>query len=116
MLMEVYASDKPFKSTPHTCEPTINFHVLETLTPFLLCLADMDRLGVYFDNITNQLVNRYTCIATPVVLKWGHPWTFLSRKEAAGIFLTEVKLRRLHCRFGHPVIDRRHTFLKRAGH
>ncbi|KAI1002730.1 hypothetical protein K3495_g5472 [Podosphaera aphanis] len=95
---------------------TINFHVLDTPTPFLLCLADMDRLGVYFDNTTNQLVNRKTKTAIPVVRKWGHPWFFLSRKEAAGMFLTETELRRLHCRFGHPATDRLHTLLMRAGH
>ncbi|KAI0994393.1 hypothetical protein K3495_g13789 [Podosphaera aphanis] len=95
---------------------TITFHVLDTPTPFLLCLADMDRLGVYFDNTTNQLVNKKTKTAIPVVRKWGHPWFFLSRKEAAGMFLTETELRRLHRRFGHPATDRLHTLLTRAGH
>ncbi|KAI0993120.1 hypothetical protein K3495_g15064, partial [Podosphaera aphanis] len=34
----------------------IQFHVLNASTPFLLCLADMDRLNVYFNNTANQLV------------------------------------------------------------
>jgi hypothetical protein len=35
---------------------TINFEVLEAPTLFLLCLADMDRLKVYFNNTTDKLV------------------------------------------------------------
>ena len=34
----------------------IYFEVLEALTLFLLCLADMDRLKVYFNNTTDELV------------------------------------------------------------
>ncbi|KAF1977071.1 hypothetical protein BU23DRAFT_578174 [Bimuria novae-zelandiae CBS 107.79] len=34
----------------------INFKVLEAPTPFLQCLADMDRLNVYFNNTTDKLV------------------------------------------------------------
>ena len=34
----------------------VEFHVVKADTPFLLSLADMDRLGVYFDNIRNVLV------------------------------------------------------------
>ncbi|KAI6249905.1 hypothetical protein HI914_02027 [Erysiphe necator] len=32
------------------------FHILNTPTPFLLCLTDMDRMGVYFNNTTDELV------------------------------------------------------------
>ncbi|KAF1972996.1 hypothetical protein BU23DRAFT_580524 [Bimuria novae-zelandiae CBS 107.79] len=34
----------------------INFKVLKAPTPFLLCLADIDRLNVYFNNTTDELV------------------------------------------------------------
>jgi hypothetical protein len=34
----------------------INFEVLKAPTPFLLCLADIDRLNVYFNNTTDELV------------------------------------------------------------
>ncbi|KAF1969113.1 hypothetical protein BU23DRAFT_571836 [Bimuria novae-zelandiae CBS 107.79] len=34
----------------------IDFKVLDAPTPFLLCLADMDRLKVYFNNTTDKLV------------------------------------------------------------
>jgi hypothetical protein len=34
----------------------VNFKVLKAPTLFLLCLADIDRLNVYFNNTTNKLV------------------------------------------------------------
>ncbi|KAF1972740.1 hypothetical protein BU23DRAFT_580811 [Bimuria novae-zelandiae CBS 107.79] len=34
----------------------INFKVLKAPTPFLLCLVDIDRLNVYFNNTTDKLV------------------------------------------------------------
>ncbi|XP_044723961.1 restless-like transposase [Hirsutella rhossiliensis] len=38
----------------------ITFHILKTPTPFLLSLADMDRLGIYFNNLTDTIVGRTT--------------------------------------------------------
>ncbi|KAM4064163.1 DUF1421 multi-domain protein [Hirsutella rhossiliensis] len=87
---------------------------------FLLCLADMDRLGIYFNNITdtinctNHCTNRPTSI--PVVRKWGHPWFFLTKDEESISFLTETEIRTLHRRFGHPAVPRLHHLLKQAGH
>ncbi|KAM4066427.1 DUF1421 multi-domain protein [Hirsutella rhossiliensis] len=86
----------------------------------LLCLADMDRLGIYFNNITdtinctNHCTNRPTSI--PVVRKWGHPWFFLTKDEESISFLTETEIRTLHRRFGHPAVPRLHHLLKQAGH
>jgi hypothetical protein len=45
----------------------INFEVLKAPTPFLLCLADMDRLKVYFNNTTDELVQGEAYV--PVVRK-----------------------------------------------
>jgi hypothetical protein len=36
----------------------IEFHIVDTSTPFLLSLADMDKLEVYFNNLTDQLVTK----------------------------------------------------------
>ncbi|KAF7567022.1 DUF1421 multi-domain protein [Pyrenophora tritici-repentis] len=92
----------------------INFEVLEAPTPFLLCLADMDRLKVYFNNTTDELVQDDVHI--PVIRKWGHPWFHLNKRERATMFLTETELRRLHRRFGHPAVTRLVKLLKDAGH
>ncbi len=35
---------------------TITFHIVETNISFLLFLADLDRLSVYFNNLTNELM------------------------------------------------------------
>ncbi|KAF5503979.1 hypothetical protein CGCF413_v004518 [Colletotrichum fructicola] len=93
----------------------ITFHVVPSDTPFLLCLQDMDRLGIKFDNLNNFL--QQGDIRVPIIRKWGHPWMLLEReKSLAWNHLTEVELRRLHRRFGHPSVQRLHTVLQRAGH
>jgi hypothetical protein len=94
----------------------VDFVVMPTNTPFLFCLADMDRHGVYFNNIHNVLVhNGKDC---PVIRKWGHPWLLLEDLEStvAHCHLTEGELRQLHRRFGHPAADRLHRVLSRAGY
>ena len=35
---------------------TTNFHVIDTPTLFLLCLKDINTLGIYLNNIINQLI------------------------------------------------------------
>lgn len=92
----------------------IDFEVLDAPTPFLLCLADMDRLKVYFNNTTDELVQ--DAVRIPVLRKWGHPWFHLNKRERATAFLTEIELRRLHRRFGHPAVMRLVKLLKDAGH
>ncbi|EAQ83592.1 hypothetical protein CHGG_09996 [Chaetomium globosum CBS 148.51] len=94
---------------------TIDFHVMETETPFLLCLRDMDRLGIKFDNLRNLL--QRGDVEVPVTRKWGHPWLQLTQEEALVCnYLTDGELRRLHRRFGHPSVARLYKLLKTAGH
>jgi hypothetical protein len=57
----------------------IKSHVVPTNTPFLLCLQDMDAMGVQFDNLKNVLIQGNKII--PVVRKWGHPWMLLNKLE-----------------------------------
>src|SRR6266704_2518089 len=38
----------------------IDFHVVKADTPFLLCLVDMDRLQVYYNNVTDTLIGPTT--------------------------------------------------------
>ena len=35
---------------------SVEFHVVKADTPFLLCLADMDSLEVYYNNLENVLI------------------------------------------------------------
>ncbi|KAM4056999.1 polyprotein [Hirsutella rhossiliensis] len=73
----------------------VDFHVLPTKTPFLLSLADMDRLGLFFNNQTNEVVR--DDIRVPAVRKWGHAWFHLARLH-----------RLLRCA-GHDDIDEQFT-------
>ncbi|KAG9230041.1 hypothetical protein BJ875DRAFT_521199 [Amylocarpus encephaloides] len=50
---------------------TIQFHVVQADTPFLLCLADMDKLQVYLNNVKNVLVSGI--MELPVARRFGHP-------------------------------------------
>ena len=93
-------------------------------TLFLLSLADMDKLGVYFNNLTNHLITS-TGECVPVVRRFGHSfllWNtalqgFISESFTCNpCFLTEVELRRLHRRFGYLSISKLRNVLERAGH
>ncbi|KAL0943110.1 uncharacterized protein CTRU02_200996 [Colletotrichum truncatum] len=109
----------PLESIGTTKVPTpfgsVKFHVIETNTPFLMCLGDMDRLKVYFNNVTNTLIQGNKVV--PIIRKWGHPWLLLDKeKPLAWNHLTDAELRRVHRRFGHPSVQRLHKVLQRAGH
>ena len=91
----------------------VDFHVMESDTPFLMSLKDMDRLGVYLNNTTNQLVCK-NGVTVQVDRKWGHPWFHL--EDVSVSFLTETELRRIHTRFGHPSVTKLYNLLDKAGH
>jgi hypothetical protein len=46
--------------TIHTPIGYATFHVTKTDTPFLLCLQDMDIMDVYFNNLENKVVCKWT--------------------------------------------------------
>jgi hypothetical protein len=92
----------------------VEFHIMTANTPFLLSLADMDKLGVYFNNLTNSLVTS-TGNSVLVVRRFGHSFllwdtslqSFIAESFAYNpCYLTEVELQRLHRRFGHPSVSR----------
>lgn len=103
----------------------IRFHIVEAMTPFLLSLKDMDRLGVYFNNTKNMLIGPKPHLTAPIVRRFGHPFliwdyslaSFLTESfDMDTCFLTSTELRRLHRRFGHPSVERLQKLLTRAGH
>jgi hypothetical protein len=100
----------------------VEFHIVKADTPFLLCLADMNALQVYYNNVKNIMVTPSTTI--PVTLQFGHPFVLWGRSFQQFItssltqnpcYLTSAELSRLHRRFGHPSIERLHALLERAG-
>ncbi len=38
----------------------VNFYIVKADTPFLLCLTDIDRLQVYYNNVTDTLISPAT--------------------------------------------------------
>ena len=99
------------------------FYIIQVKTPFLLCLADMDRLGAYFNNITNRLVQA-NC-SHPVICRYGHGFLLwytsaysiaIESFDQNPCFLTDIELRRLYCHFGHPSVRRLQQVLERSGH
>ena len=44
------------KLTIYSLVNRINFHIMQTNILFLLCLQDMNRLGIYLNNLKNQVV------------------------------------------------------------
>ena len=49
----------------------VEFHIMHAKTPFLLSLADIDKLGVYFNNLTNSLVTS-TSYSVLVIRRFSH--------------------------------------------
>ena len=96
---------------------TTNFHIVDTPTSFLLCLKDMDTLGIHLNNITNQLICQ-DGKNIPIFCKWGYPWFFVNKnnKIAIDIYLIEAKLCRDHTCFEHLSVNKLHKLLTGAGH
>ena len=94
----------------------IDFHIVPTNTPFLMCIQDMDRMKIKFDNLSNVLIQGEKRV--PIVRKWGHPWMLIQDPEKAIAYnhLTESELRQLHRRFGHPSVRKLTRVLQRAGY
>ncbi len=50
----------------------IEFHVVKADTPFLLCLADMDTLRVYYNNVIDMLITSSRKLL--ITCRFGYPF------------------------------------------
>jgi hypothetical protein len=50
----------------------VNFYVIKADTPFLLCLTNIDKLQVYYNNITNALIS--PALTLLITQRFGHPF------------------------------------------
>jgi hypothetical protein len=101
----------------------VEFYIVNANTPFLLSLANMDRLHVYVNNLTDHLITPSGPVS---VVQWfGHLFLLWDTPLESFIiesfnqnpcFLTNVELRHLHWRFGHPSVSRLHWVLECASH
>ncbi len=101
----------------------MKFHVIKADTFFLLSLADMNRLKVYFNNVENLLIDKIK--TSSVIRRFDHDFllwkTFLHSYivqffEFNLCYLTDVELRQLHRRFDHSFILKLHDLLERFDH
>ena len=57
----------------------VNFYIVKADTPFLLCLIDIDRLQVYYNNITDTLTSPATALGSKhitllIIRRFRHPF------------------------------------------
>jgi hypothetical protein len=50
----------------------VDFYIVKADTPFLLCLANMDRLQVYYNNVIDTLIG--PTLTLPITRRFGHPF------------------------------------------
>jgi hypothetical protein len=93
---------------------TIRFAVMPINISFLLCLTNMDRCGVYFNNINNILVHNGK--KHFIVRKWKHSWFLLGDAKITAVHchFIETELRQLYRRFGYFAAERFCRVLARA--
>jgi hypothetical protein len=103
----------------------VKFHVIKADTLFLLSLADMNRLKVYFNNVENLLVDKIKI--SSVIRRFDHDFLLWKNSyflhsyitqffEFNLCYLTDVELRQLHKRFDHSFITKLHDLLERSDH
>jgi hypothetical protein len=120
----------------------ITFHIVKINTPFLLCLNDLNRLSIYFNNLINEMIQKILNQITKnqnttkfqisskirrhlVIRRYDH--AFLLRKiftysliaefiDENSCLLIEIELRRLHRRFDHFSARRLYEILMRSDH
>ncbi len=106
----------------------ITFHIVRMNISFLLCLDDLNRLNIYFNNLINQMIqHEYISMKQRhfVIRRYEHAfllWKMLIQSlilefiEANSCLLIEIELRRLHRRFDHSSTRRLYEILERSEH
>ncbi len=108
----------------------VNFHVIKVDTPFLLCFADIDRLQVYYNNVTDTLIGPATTleskhITLPITRQFGHPFLIQGKTLRTYIqesfdynpcYLTSTEIHHLHHCFGYPSAEKLYRVFKHSRH
>ena len=91
----------------------IVFHIFQVNTPFLLYLTDMNKLGAFFNNLTNQVVQSNQ--SYPVIYQYHHAfllwctlaYSFINQSFMENFYyLTNIELCCLYQHFRYPLIRR----------
>jgi hypothetical protein len=103
----------------------MKFHVIKANTSFLLSLADMNRLKIYFNNVENILFMIIKNRNLSIIRRFDHDFLLwenflhfyiIQFFELNFCYLIDVELRQLHKRFDHSFITKLHDLLKRFYH
>jgi hypothetical protein len=103
----------------------VKSHVIKADTFFLLSLANMNRLKVYFNNVENLLIDQIKILS--IIRRFDHDFLLWKNSNFLHSYITQffefnfcylidVELRQLHRRFDHSFILKLHNFLKRFDH
>jgi hypothetical protein len=103
----------------------MKFHVIKADISFLLSLADMNRLKVYFNNVENLLVDKIKI--SSIIKRFDHDFLLWKNSYFLHFYITQffefnfcylidVELRSLHRRFDHSFITKLHDLLERSNH
>lgn len=91
---------------------SFDVHIVTADVPILLGLPHMDELGIYFNNLTDEIVHTASGQSIKAIRKFGH--AFIQWNPFLSCHFTKVELRRLHRRFGHPHVDKLINLLERS--
>jgi hypothetical protein len=116
----------------------INFHIVRINISFLLCLNDLNRLKMYFNNLINEMIQKILedqnitnfqislrIRRHSVIRRYDHAfllWKIFTYSLIAefidenSCLLIEIELRRLHRRFDHSSTRRLYEILTRSDH
>ncbi len=101
--------------------------MIKTNTSFLLSLADMNRLKVYFNNVENILFMIIKNRNLSIIKRFDHDFllwknsyflhSYITQSFNSNLcYLIDVQLRQLHKRFEHSFIMKLHDLLKPFDH
>jgi hypothetical protein len=114
----------------------INFHIVEINISFLLCLNDLYRLSIYFNNLINEMIQKILNTIKnlqidskirrhSIIRRYDHAfllWKIFTYSLIAefidenSCLLIEIELRRFHRRFDHLSARRLYEILTRSEH
>jgi hypothetical protein len=103
----------------------MKFHVVKTDISFLLSLADMNRLKVYFNNVENLLIKKIKILS--IMKRFDHDFLLWKKYYFLHLYivqsfnfnlcyLIDVELRLLYKQFNHSFIMKLHDLLKWSDH
>ena len=124
-VFEINSTDSIGSINISTSIESITFHIINVNIPFLLCLANLDKSGTFFNNVTNEIIQQKPPKSHLVFKKYGHAfllwnifiYVFINESFIQHpCFFIEIEIRRLHRRFGHFSMHRFYQILDRADH